>query len=638
MNVSFGQPEFLWGILTVLWPIFLHLFHRKQSAPIPFSDLRFLKTMPLQGKGFRSFRHWILLILRMLALIFLFLGLSEPHWNGPQDPASQSPVLFVDNHAGFIQGRRAEFLDLGKKLFPSPKKLFLFTNEGQEPTFSSENWSQIPSAKNPSHSLFKRIPKDRPLVWVSDFLKSRALPKIPKGSQIQIQRITGPETDNLRIDSLWYSQSFIRKNEAFQLFVRVKNLGTKAAKRRHISLQLGDFTLNSSEIDLGVQAFVDISFPVSITQDEVQAKLISNDPCEFDNTFYFILRPSKKRQVYRIIPPGELDLFSSVFEKDAAFDYRTIFLNKFLLDQKQLHGFAMMEGWETWTPETWTSVATWLRQGNGLVLIPKKALKKEGIVGVGQLFSGQNNSFHLLNSMPLMPIRKPEKKLEFFQGIVQSKSFSEVWEMFSAQPVLSWQGGKTLFAFGNQMPFLSQFSVGNGQLFIFAAPLTREVEFTRHGLFLPVFQEMAIQSVQESVGFLSWEKSGFSLSAPSPRGDQVLTFQKEQTWIPEQSWTGLYWKCTWPTAVGAHFPGFYQVFLAGKKSGTIAVNYPKSVSARATYSEAELKALMPQADFSGDLNFNQENMNSGNGLIRSLFLLSLVCFLAEMALLFWAKN
>jgi hypothetical protein len=47
---------------------------------------------------------------------------------------------------------------------------------------------------------------------------------------------------------------------------------------------------------------------------------------------------------------------------------------------------------------------------------------------------------------------------------------------------------------------------------------------------------------------------------------------------------------------------------------------------------------MPQADFSGELNFDQENMNSGNGLIRSLFLLSLVCFLAEMALLFWPKN
>jgi len=106
---------FLWGIASILWPLFLHFYHRKQRSPIPFPDLRFLKTMDLRGKGFRSVQRRVLLMLRMLALIFFFLGMSEPSLDVAQPFHSQSPIIFVDNHVGLIQGRRPEFLAEGKK-------------------------------------------------------------------------------------------------------------------------------------------------------------------------------------------------------------------------------------------------------------------------------------------------------------------------------------------------------------------------------------------------------------------------------------------------------------------------------------------------------------------------------------------
>jgi hypothetical protein len=632
MNVSFGQPLFLWGILSVLCPLFLHFYHKKQRAPIPFSDLRFLKTMDLRGKGFRSVRRWWLLLLRMLALIFFFLGLSEPSWQSDRRLISQSPLVIVDNHVGLIQGRRPEFLVEGKKLATQIGSISLLTLEGQEPNFPTGNWSQIRSAKNSNRYFGKSIPKGKPIIWVSDFLTSRGLPNIPQGSQVQFRRITSPETDNLRVDSLWFSDAFIRKNEAFNLQVRIKNTGTLAAKNRHLSLQMGNFTLNSGSINLAPAGMIDLTFSVSLTQDEVQAKLISNDPCEFDNTFYFIMRPSKIRQVFRVSSTANVDVLGSVFQNDGLFLYRKIHPNTFLLENTRLSGFAIVEGFEGWSEEAWKSLSTWVKQGNGLVLIPKNQEEKMMANRLNQLLANQNTSFRPANEKLPIPIRKPDKKLQFFAGIVQAKSFAEVWEMFSTKALLTWQGGTSLFEYVNTAPFLSQFSVGNGRFFVFSSAM--EQEFVQHGLFLPVFQEMALTSVQETAAFFRWEKSGFKIPGASPKGDEVLNFEKEQVWIPEQTWNDGQWHCEWPNTIGANFPGFYQVKLAGKPMGTMAVNYPKSVSERTSFSDERLRTHFSNASFPDDWDLNLGLWQGENGLVRLCFLLSLLCFLVEMLLLF----
>jgi hypothetical protein len=568
----------------------------------------------------------------MLALIFFFIGMSEPTFDLVQPLNGSSPVIFVDNHVGLIQGRRPEFLTEGKKIAQKSSSIYLVSHEGQELNFPADQWSQLPSAKNTIQSVEKTFPKGRPIVWVSDFSTSRGLPNISKGLQVQFRRIASAETDNLLVDSLWYGEAFIRKNETFNLHVRIKNTGTLSAENRHFALKLGDFTLNSSSIYLAPQRFIDLSFPISLAQDEVYAKLISNDPCEFDNAFYFILRPSKRRQVLRISTLANVDPIGPVFEKDVQFMYKQIHPNAFLLEQDRIQGLAIVDGFEGWSEEAWKSLFKWVRQGNGLVMIPQNQQEKSMIRRLNQLFDGMHTTFREANSLANLPIRKPEKSLDFFQRIVQKKSFSEAWEMFSSKALLTWQGGTILMEYGNKEPFLGQFSVGDGRVFLFSSAM--EQAFVRHGLFLPVFHEMALASVRETASFYRWEKSGFSISAPAPVSDEVLRFQKEQEWIPEQVWTGGQWRCEWPNTIGANFPGVYQVKLAGKKVGTIAVNYPKSASERATYSVDGLRTNFPNGSFSEEWDLKTGFWDGGNGLVRGLFLLTFLCLLAEMILLF----
>jgi hypothetical protein len=344
------------------------------------------------------------------------------------------------------------------------------------------------------------------------------------------------------------------------------------------------------------------------------------------------MRPSKIRQVFRVSSTANADVFGPIFQNDGLFLYRKIHPNTFLLENTRLSGFAIVEGFEGWSEEAWKSLSTWVKQGNGLVLIPKNQEEKMMANRLNQLVANQNMSFQSANERLPMPIRKPDKKHQFFAGIVQTKAFSEVWEMFSAKPLLTWQGGTTLFEYGNTAPFLSQFSVGNGRVFVFSSAM--EQEFVQHGLFLPVFQEMALTSVQETAAFFRWEKSGFKITGSSPKGDEVLNFQKEQVWIPEQTWKDGQWHCEWPNAIGANFPGFYQVKLAGKPMGIMAVNYPKSVSERTSFTDERLKTHFANASFSDDLDFKLGLWQGENGLVRLCFLLSLLCFLVEMLLLF----
>ena len=98
MNISFGQPLFLWGLLSIGVPIWLHFINKKSTSTLFFSDIRVLKGTPTQGKGIRILHDLVLLLFRILALAALILAFSQPKIVGFLKGNSSSTYLFVDNH------------------------------------------------------------------------------------------------------------------------------------------------------------------------------------------------------------------------------------------------------------------------------------------------------------------------------------------------------------------------------------------------------------------------------------------------------------------------------------------------------------------------------------------------------------
>ena len=74
MSVFFLYPVFLLGLLAASLPVLIHLLNRRKLKRIRFPAVRFILLSQKRISRSYRLRHWILLALRTLAVVFLALG------------------------------------------------------------------------------------------------------------------------------------------------------------------------------------------------------------------------------------------------------------------------------------------------------------------------------------------------------------------------------------------------------------------------------------------------------------------------------------------------------------------------------------------------------------------------------------
>ncbi len=78
MSVFFLYPAFLIGLLAASLPILIHLLNRRKLQRIQFPAVRFILLSQKRISRSYRLRHWLLLALRTLAVVFLVLLLANP--------------------------------------------------------------------------------------------------------------------------------------------------------------------------------------------------------------------------------------------------------------------------------------------------------------------------------------------------------------------------------------------------------------------------------------------------------------------------------------------------------------------------------------------------------------------------------
>ena len=95
MPLTFLNPALLFGALAAGVPLILHLLQNRRPQRVPFSDLRFLKDIQVHQSRSLGVRRWLLLALRMLAIILLALGVARPRLGGLAPDAGERVSLLV---------------------------------------------------------------------------------------------------------------------------------------------------------------------------------------------------------------------------------------------------------------------------------------------------------------------------------------------------------------------------------------------------------------------------------------------------------------------------------------------------------------------------------------------------------------
>jgi hypothetical protein len=96
MSVFFLYPALLFGLFAASLPILIHLLNRRKLKRIQFPAVRFILLSQKRISRSYRLRHWILLALRTLAVVFLALLLANPIFQiGAGLFAGSGPVSLV---------------------------------------------------------------------------------------------------------------------------------------------------------------------------------------------------------------------------------------------------------------------------------------------------------------------------------------------------------------------------------------------------------------------------------------------------------------------------------------------------------------------------------------------------------------
>jgi len=76
--MQFANIGLLFGSLLIAVPVIMHLVMRQQPKQLEFPALRFVRQRSVQNQRQLQLKHWILLILRCLAIIALVVALARP--------------------------------------------------------------------------------------------------------------------------------------------------------------------------------------------------------------------------------------------------------------------------------------------------------------------------------------------------------------------------------------------------------------------------------------------------------------------------------------------------------------------------------------------------------------------------------
>jgi hypothetical protein len=101
--MTFLQPFVLWGLPLILLPVLIHLLNRMRHRPQPWAAMRFLVSATRSSVNNARLRQWLILALRVLAVLMLILFVGRPlagGWLGwALAPAPDAILVLLDRSA-----------------------------------------------------------------------------------------------------------------------------------------------------------------------------------------------------------------------------------------------------------------------------------------------------------------------------------------------------------------------------------------------------------------------------------------------------------------------------------------------------------------------------------------------------------
>ena len=371
--MNFLTPLFLLGGLAIAGPIVFHLIKRTTRERTVFSSLMFLLPTPPRLSKRSRLEHWLLLLLRCLALGLLALGFSRPFFKQTplDDPTAAQPkriVVLVDVSASmrrtglWAAARERVAATLGKVAAVDQVALYTF-DRAATPLLPFEEWNRtaptdraalanarlaatspgwagtqlgnalITAAEALAENDGKQFPGPRQIVLVSDLQAGSRLDALqayewPKNVSLDVESVNARNATNAGLQLVADSVDASRAAEAV---VRVRVSNSADAQREQFKVGWARAETAGGMAGAAIDVYVPpgqsrvVAVPVLKNAAGLDRIVLTGDDEDFDNTVY-------------VIPPTQQRLTVLWLGNDAPDDVRQplFFLRRALSDTPRL--------------------------------------------------------------------------------------------------------------------------------------------------------------------------------------------------------------------------------------------------------------------------------------------------------------
>jgi hypothetical protein len=539
--LSFLQAGFVAaGVAAAALPILIHLLMRQRARPMPIGSIRFLQSVIREHTRRRRVRQWLLLALRVLALVLLGALFARPYFDRTAEIGrNQEVIVLVDRSASMqapAQSGGAIFeraIDAAEKEIasaaPNTKvRVALFDSQVDEQPLDAWDKAKAASAAGTNYSSALAWARDkvaasarasRRVVIVTDLqeagVKSGAVKGFPRDAPVTIHDVGRAMSRNLAIEDIRATFVEIRPKNPVTVAVRVRNTGVLPVKDASLSLRLDGPQFGAIGEDRklslagGETATLDFALDVDTPGlHQGSASLDYDDDLAFDNRRYVAFDVRRPDRV--LLVDGE--------QGASAYSSETYYLDTALrLSSSALEGPPRTHQVEriVWAdgdgfPDLTGFRACILANVGRLSSVDVERLKKYVFDGGGALiFSGDQTSrpavLLALRESKLIPARIPATPLEGTWRITSFdkshpamlpfsdpqhgdlrrltfRRISEVRDLSSPAKVLASAGDK---------PLVIENSVGKGRILFVATAADRQwSDWPQSRLYVPMVRQM----------------------------------------------------------------------------------------------------------------------------------------------------
>jgi hypothetical protein len=286
---------FLAAGLAVAVPIIIHLLFRQKTRTLPIGSVRFLHQVVREHRRRRRVRQWLLLALRMLAVLLLALLFARPYRDESfLQGLNQEVVLLIDRSASMQARDAGGKTAWDRALADASEELKRFDDNvivhiavcdaAGVKELPLDKWQKSTAGEAATDfnlalgwagdvlAASKR--SERRIVLISDLQKSglsrgKVVP-LPDGVELTVHDVGEPLSRNIALESAQPGSTEIRPDSPLGLRVVVRNHGALLARQVpvHCELEGPDGPLQvSKDVDIAGHGSAVLDLPLAVKTD-----------------------------------------------------------------------------------------------------------------------------------------------------------------------------------------------------------------------------------------------------------------------------------------------------------------------------------------------------------------------------------